>query len=100
VGKLVDLGYFTYTHCWNKGYTTEAVQALLHFAFTQDGVCRMSAGCLRENIGSERVMQKCGFIKEAEFKQYAWHDGKLKDRVVYRLLKEEWLAAIHHNTEK
>lgn len=94
-GKLADLGYFTHTHCWNKGYTTEAVKALLRFAFTKDDVIRMSAGCLTENIGSERVMQKCGFIREAEFKQYTWHDGKLKDRVVYRLLREEWPAAQH-----
>ncbi len=94
-GKLADLGYFTHAHCWNKGYTTEAVKALLRFAFTKDNVIRMSAGCLRENIGSERVMQKCGFIREAEFKQYTWHDGKLKDRVVYRMLQEEWPAALH-----
>ena len=100
MGKLADLGYFTYTHCWNMGYTSEAVRALLHFAFMQDGVYRMSAGCLKENISSERVMQKCGFIKEAEFKQYTWHDGRLKDRVVYRLLREEWLAAISQNTER
>ena len=91
-GKLADLGYFSYPRCWNQGYTSEAVKLLLRFAFNEDGVYRMSTGCLTENAGSERVMQKCGFIKEAEFKQFVWHDGKLKDRVVYRLLKDEWLA--------
>ena len=35
-------------------------------------------------------MIKCGFIKEAEFKEYNYHDGKLKDRVEYRMLKNEW----------
>jgi ribosomal-protein-alanine N-acetyltransferase len=91
LGKLADLGYFTYPRCWNQGYTSEAVKELLRFAFMEDGVYRMSVGCLKENPGSERVMQKCGFIKEAEFKQFVWHFGKLKDRVVYRLLKDEWL---------
>jgi ribosomal-protein-alanine N-acetyltransferase len=89
VGKLADLGYFTYPRCWNQGYTSEAVIELLRFAFTKDGVYRMSVGCLKENLGSERVIRKCGFIKEAEFKQFVWHDGKLKDRVVYRLIKDE-----------
>lgn len=92
LGKLADLGYFTYPCFWNKGYTSEAVKALLRFAFTLDNVCRLSVGCLKENVGSERVMQKCGFIKEAEFKQFVWHNGRLKDRVVYRLLKDEFLA--------
>ena len=99
MGKLADLGYFTHTHCWNKGFTTEAVRALLHFAFVQDGLYRMSAGCLLENAGSERVMQKCGFMKEAEFKQFTWHENKLKDRVVYRLLREEWLIAGQQNID-
>ena len=90
-GKLADLGYFTYPRYWNQGYTSEAVKALLRFVFLEDHVFRVSAGCLKENMGSERVMQKCGFTKEAEFRQFAWHDGKMKDRVVYRLLREEWL---------
>lgn len=46
----------------------------------------MFTGCLAENIGSERVMQKCGLIKEAEHIDYEWHDGKMKTRLEYRLL--------------
>ena len=42
------------------------------------------------NKGSERVMQKNGLIKEADHKDYEWHDGKMKDRLEYRLLKTEW----------
>lgn len=91
LGKLADLGYFIYPRCWNQGYTSEAVKELMRFAFMEDGVYRMSAGCLKENIGSFRVMQKCGFMKEAEFIQFVWHDGRLKDRVVCRLLKDEYL---------
>lgn len=93
-GKLADLGYFIYPRYWNQGYTSEAVKALLRFSFEKDNVFRMSVGCLKENKGSERVMQKCGFIKEAEFKEYVWHDGKMKDRVVYRLLKEEFFKTL------
>lgn len=35
-------------------------------------------------------MQKCGLIKEAEHVDYEWHDGKMKTRLEYRLLKREW----------
>ena len=44
---------------------SEAVQKVIEFAFTQDNVYRVTTGCLSENIGSERVMQKNGLIKEA-----------------------------------
>ena len=89
-GKLVDAGYFTYPAFWNQGYVTEALRRLLEFAFQENGVYRFSTGCLTENRGSERVMQKCGLIKESERPDWTQHDGKLKTRAEYRLLKREW----------
>jgi len=89
-GKLVHLGYFINEKYWNKGYVTEALKRVVEFAFEDDNVYRISTGCIKENTGSEKVMQKNGFIKEAEYKEYALHEGKLKDRVEYRLLKSEW----------
>jgi ribosomal-protein-alanine N-acetyltransferase len=90
LGKLVGVGYFIRAAHWGRGYTAEALKELIRFAFEEDGVYRISCGCLKENAPSERVMQKCGLIKEAEFKEYQWHEGKLKDRVEYRLLRAEW----------
>lgn len=90
VGKLVHLGYFTYPKFWGRGYTSEALKEVLKFAFTRNHVYRITTGCLQENAGSERVMQKNGLIKEAEHIDYEWHDGKLKTRLEYRLLRREW----------
>ena len=89
-GKMVHMGYFTYPRFWGNGYTTEALKKVLEYAFTADNVYRVTTGCLAENIGSERVMQKSGMIKEAEHLDYEWHDGKMKTRLEYRLLKNEW----------
>lgn len=96
VGKLVDIGYFIDRRYWGLGYTTEAMREVVRFGFEEDGVYRFGAGCLRENAASERVMQKCGFIKEGELREYQWHGGRLKDRVLYRLLRPEW-AEIRKN---
>lgn len=90
VGKIVDAGYFIYPKFWGKGYTTEAFKRVIEFAFSDNDVYRIFTGCLAENVGSERVMQKCGLIKEAEHIDYEWHDGKMKTRLEYRLLKKEW----------
>ena len=89
-GKLVHLGYFSSPEFWGKGYTSEALKKVLEYAFTRDHVYRVTTGCLAENIGSERVMRKCGMIREAELIDHEWHDGRLKTRLEYRLLKHEW----------
>jgi len=88
--KTVHLGYFSYPKFWGNGYMSEAVNRVLEFAFAENNVYRVTTGCLSENIGSERVMQKNGMVKEAEYKDHEWHDGKLKTRLEYRLLRDEW----------
>jgi ribosomal-protein-alanine N-acetyltransferase len=89
-GKLVHMGYFIHEKYWNKGYTTEALKRVIEYAFEENNVYRIATGCIKENGGSEEVMKKSGLIKEAEYKEYALHEGKLKDRVEYRILRNEW----------
>ena len=92
VGKLVHAGYFYFPEFWGRGYGTEAMKEVIRFAFLEGGVYRITTGCLEENKGSERIMQKCGMIKEAEHKNWQWHEGQMKTRLEYRLLREEFLA--------
>ena len=92
VGKIVHAGYFYFPEFWGKGYGTEAFKEVLRFAFEEDGVYRVTTGCLAENKGSERIMQKCGLRKEAEHVDWQWHEGAMKTRLEYRLLRGEYLA--------
>lgn len=91
-GKLVHAGYFYFPEFWGQGFGTEAMREVLRFAFLEDGVYRVSTGCLAENKASERIMQKCGMIKEAERPGWTWHEGQMKTRLEYRLLREEYEA--------
>jgi len=93
VGKLAHMGYWMLPEHRGHGFMAEAVREVLRFAFEDDNVFRINTGCMAENRASERVMQRCGLIKEAERKAFAWHDGRMKDRVEYRLLKDEWVLA-------
>ena len=92
-GKTVHLGYFTFPLFWGNGYTTEAAKRVLEYAFAEDGVYRVTTGCLKENAGSEAVMLKCGLKKEAELPDHVLHDGKMKTRLEYGLTKSEWESA-------
>lgn len=90
-GAHYGMGYFLRPADWNKGYCTEAARAALAFIFAGNA-CRVSASCLAENLGSRRVLEKCGMTQEGLLKAHTWHDGLWKDCAVYAVLKEEWLA--------
>jgi ribosomal-protein-alanine N-acetyltransferase len=90
LGKIAGVGYFILPEYRGKGYVTEALREILRFGFEENNVRRFEAGCCVENTTSEKVMRKCGMIRESDMKECFWHDGKLKDRVTYRLLRNEW----------
>lgn len=49
---------------WKKGYATEALNRVLDFGFEECNLHRIQAGCAVDNIGSIRVLEKVGMIKE------------------------------------
>jgi len=54
----IELGYrIAYEH-WNKGYATEAGQAVLTFAFSNLGLSEVVAMTYKHNLRSRRVMEK------------------------------------------
>lgn len=89
-GRLVNLGYFFLPRWWGQGLCSEATRALVDYGFEKLGIVKVETGCLAENRGSERVMQKAGFRKEGYFPLHVLHEGKLKDRVEYGLTREDW----------
>lgn len=71
---------------------TEAFGEVLRFAFQRLGINRVEARCSPENIGSYRVMEKCGMRYEGLLRQHDKPKGKFQDRKLYAILREEWLA--------
>ena len=83
------LGFFMRSDLWNMGYTSEAVRAALSILFSGDGF-RVTASCLGENLGSRRVLEKCGFSQEGLMAEHTLHNGQWKDCALYGILKKEW----------
>ena len=55
-----EIGYVLHKKFWGKGIASEAVTALLEFARKQIKVDEIIAYADSANIGSTRVMEKCG----------------------------------------
>jgi [ribosomal protein S5]-alanine N-acetyltransferase len=92
-GCRADLGYFIRKPYWRRGIITEAGHAVLRDAFEERDIRKMTAGCLAENVASERVLLKLGFAKEAALRCHQFHEGTWKDRVEYGLLRTDSLDA-------
>ena len=82
-----DFGYNFRYDCWNMGYATEATLAMMDFVRRNCGAKKFRAECAEENIGSARVMEKCGlhFARKGE---YSKSDGKTTFRSKIYELKE------------
>jgi RimJ/RimL family protein N-acetyltransferase len=56
-----ELGYWLGAAHWGKGYTTEALHAVIDYAFGAFEHAALHAGARVTNPASRRVLEKCGF---------------------------------------
>ena len=56
----IDLGYRFKKEGWGKGYATEAAYASIQYGFEKIGLQRIVARVEIDNIGSWKVLEKCG----------------------------------------
>lgn len=56
-----ELGYWLGVKYWGKGYATEALHAVIDYAFTDLEHEALNAGARVTNPASRRVLEKCGF---------------------------------------
>ena len=72
-----------------KGYGTDAVSALVSYAFN---VLRLNCVYCRikeDNIASRKMFEKCGFIQEGCLRSRVFRDGKYCDFYEYSILKSD-----------
>jgi RimJ/RimL family protein N-acetyltransferase len=61
-----EVGYHIGGDYTKRGYATEAVKAFLPVIMEKLGIDRIAGICVAENLGSVKVMEHCGFVKEFE----------------------------------
>jgi ribosomal-protein-alanine N-acetyltransferase len=83
-----EIGYILLPEFHGKGIITEAVKRLIKYGFNDLKLHSIEAVIDPENFASEKVLQKCGFVKEAHFKEAEFYEGRFLDKVIYSLLKK------------
>jgi ribosomal-protein-alanine N-acetyltransferase len=84
------LGYALRRDCWSKGYTTEAVKAVLRYMFLEVGLNRLEATHAVDNPASGSVLQKAGFVLEGRAKAYHHTNSGFQDNDLYGLTRDTY----------
>ena len=83
-----EIGYMLLPEYHGKGIVSEAVKEAINYGFNEMKLHSIEAIIDPENFGSERVLQKCGFVKEAHLKENAFYEGRFLDTVIYSILNK------------
>lgn len=84
--QMASLGYWIGEPFAKQGHMTEAVRAMLPFAFGHLHLHRVEAACLPTNAASIALLQKCGFQREGLARSYLKINGKWQDHLLFAIL--------------
>jgi RimJ/RimL family protein N-acetyltransferase len=86
--RTAEIGYWLAEKEWGRGIMTEAVAAMTERAFRELDVVRIQAAVFEWNPASMRVLEKCGYVREAWLRKSVWKDGQLIDSAMYAKLRK------------
>jgi ribosomal-protein-alanine N-acetyltransferase len=89
VAQSASVGYWMGLPHVRRGYMTDAVQAVVPFAFGTLGLHRLEAACLPHNAASSRVLEKSGFRREGTARRYLKINDVWQDHDLYALLHDD-----------
>ncbi len=73
-----------------QGYMTEALREVVRFSFQDFGLHRLMAGYMPRNLGSGRVLEKLGFEKEGQAKDFLFIAGTWEDHILTALTNPDF----------
>lgn len=88
--QSASFAYMLGQEFWGRGYGTEALNAVLDFAFGDMQLECIDVDHMADNISSGRVMQKCGMICQGVQPGKYEKNGKVFDAILYRITREQW----------
>lgn len=84
--RVADIGYWIAQPFWGEGIATQALAQLTQCIFQKTEIVRLQASVFEENTASCKVLEKCGYIKEAFLKCAAYKDDKFINTYLYARL--------------
>lgn len=83
-----EIGYWLGEPYWGRGIVTRAVAAVTEHAFETLQLVRVEAEVFEGNMGSMRVLEKCGYEREARMRKAVVKRGVVMDAFLYARVRE------------
>jgi [ribosomal protein S5]-alanine N-acetyltransferase len=82
-----EIGYWLGETHWGKGIATEAVKALVDYAFENTDLVRIYGIVFSPNKASAAVLENAGFRFEGTQQKAIYKNGEILDALVYAMVK-------------
>ena len=89
--KAGEIAYIVNPNYWGKGIATEVAALLIEFGFNELKLHRIYATCDPRNIGSSKVLEKVGMVKEGKIRENLMFKDGWRDSLLYSVLEYEWI---------
>ncbi|RWR85375.1 Acetyltransf_3 domain-containing protein [Cinnamomum micranthum f. kanehirae] len=85
-----ELGYVLSSNYWGQGIATVAVKMVINTIFTEwPHLERLEAIVDVDNPGSQRVLEKAGFLREGLLRKYFIQNGRTSDAVMFSIISTD-----------
>ena len=84
-----EVWYKLHVNHWQQGFGTEALNKMLDFGFVDLKLHRVEAGCAVDNIGSIKVLEKAGMIREGRKRQVLPLKTGWSDNFIYAITETD-----------
>jgi RimJ/RimL family protein N-acetyltransferase len=82
-----EIGYWLGERYWGIGIATEALRGMTEYAFANHNLVRLYAHVFEWNIASIRVLEKCGYVREAILRRSVIKDNQIIDEMIYAFVR-------------
>ena len=84
-----ELGYWLSEDHWGKGIMSQIIEKMCEYAFKEFNIIRLFAEVVDYNVGSCRVLEKCGFKLEGRMSKHIYKEEEFYDQLIYGLVKNK-----------
>ncbi len=86
-----EIGYVVDEQLHGRGIATQAIRDLVAKVFKETKIRKLTAGVSDKNVGSIRVLEKVGFVREGLLREQFLINSLAVDEIAFGLLRHEWL---------
>lgn len=87
--RRAGVGFWLAPWARGQGVATRAVRLLSHWALTELDIARVQLGAYTDNHASQRVAERCRFVREGVLRSFLEVNGRRHDLVMFSLLPDD-----------